>query len=132
MKEIDPKIEDKINSFISAHQERRQFQDESEDLPSDLDRRFKTHIEEMTSELKSASQDYPSSKNFPAVMEEWNDLTTELNSISLNNSLLDRKSNAQKLKLSLLRSLQEDHSDLSEKLAQSRCNLTFRTFTSGV
>jgi hypothetical protein len=80
----------------------------------------------MTSELKTASQEYPSSKSFPAVMEEWQDLTSEINSISLNNSLLDRKSNAQRLKLSLLHSLQEDHSELSQKLSQSNPILTFR------
>jgi len=134
IKELDPKIEDNIHNFISVQKERRQFQDESEDMPLEWDSRFRGHVQEMSSELKKTTNEYPSNKNFPAVMDEWFDATAELNSTELNNKHLDRKINAQNIKLALMASMQNDMNDIREKLNNSSKseNLIFRNNSRGI
>jgi hypothetical protein len=67
-------------------------------------------------------------------MDEWFDATAELNSTELNNKHLDRKINAQNIKLALMASMQNDMNDIREKLNNSSKseNLIFRNNSRGI
>lgn len=120
VKELNPKIEENIKNFLGCHKERRQFQDESEDLPPEWDKRFKGFIQDMSTEIKNATNEYPSNKKFPNLVNEWLESTNETNETDRQIRILERAKIAQAVKVAMMRDIQSEIITLRERLNQSR------------
>lgn len=120
IKELNPKIEENINNFIGCQKERRQFQDESEDLPPEWDKRFKGFIQDMSTEIKNATTEYPSNKKFPTLINDWLESTNEANETDREIRVLERAKIAQAVKVAMMRDIQNEIIMLRERLNQSK------------
>lgn len=116
MDSVDPALSTCIENFMEVNKERRTFQNESEDLPPDWDKRFKKFIQDQSTNVKTAMTEYPSNKQFPGVLEEWTAVMTELNSADNGLRSDQRKQLAQRERLQILNSVQKDVIDINSKL----------------
>lgn len=123
IKEMNSHIQDGINGFVASQQERRQYQDEAEDLPADWDKRFKGYITEMSTELKNALNEYPSNKNFPGVSSDWINANKEEMDLHIQNKILERSRSAQSIKIALLRDIQSDIALIRQRLTESKLSI---------
>lgn len=122
LKPVDSTVEEKLNLFMISNRERRQFQDESEELPPEWDRRFKDFIQEMSTGLKNATGEYPSNKSFPNVVKDWYNTMVELNQCDFEHKMSQRKQMAQSIRLALMRDIETDIEDIKNKLQDSKCS----------
>lgn len=125
IKSPEPKLEENIHEFYRTQCERRQFQDESEEMPADWDKRLIGHVQDMTSELKNALNEYPSNKNFPHVKEDWVNMTTEIRDTEYQNRVLERTSYAQNTKLSIIKDIEQEIERIKEKAKEGIDESTF-------
>ena len=115
IKEKDLHIIEKLKAFMEANQERRQFQNESEEFPPHWDKLFKEFIEDSCSELKTSTNEYPSNKQFPGLANDWIDTINELNESDRDLKLTTRKQIAQDIKLEMLKDIQNEIKDIKSK-----------------
>lgn len=125
IKSPEPKLEENIHEFYRTQNERRQFQDESEEMPADWDKRLIGHVQDMTSEVKSALNEYPSNKNFPHVKDDWVNITTEIRDTEFQNRLLERTKFAQITKLSMIKDIEQEIERIREKIKEGIDESTF-------
>ena len=125
IKSPEPKLEEDIHEFYRTQCERRQFQDESEEMPADWDRRLISHAQEMSSELKNALNEYPSNKNFPRIKDDWINITTDIRDTEYQNRLLERTKFAQNTKLSMIKDIEAEIERMNEKIKEGIDESTF-------
>ena len=116
MSEVNPDLRGFIERYIESSKERRHFQDEAERLPPDWDQLFKKFIQEQSSNLKNAMNEYPSNQNFPDVLNDYISAMTELYNTDVQYKADQRKQLAQIQKMQILGSIGEDVNDIKTKL----------------
>jgi hypothetical protein len=114
----EPKLEDDIHESYRTQCERRQFQDESEDVPSEWDKRLIAQVQDMGTELKNALTEYPSNKNFPKVKDDWINLTTEIRDTEYHNRVLERTKTAQTIRVSIIKDIEQEIERIKDKIKE--------------
>ena len=116
MKPVDEQYKASVERYLQSSHDRRKFQNESEELPVDWDMSFKKFIQDHSSSLKTAMAENPSSKSFPGLLEDLNEVSKELYTSDLDLRADQRKYLSQLEKQKLLQSVKSDIEEMKQKL----------------
>ena len=122
VKRLDEQLDQGLQKYLEQQEVLRNLQDDGELLPHEWDQKFKTHIQEMSTELKNSLGEQPSNKNFPGIKADWIYQVSEIRELEHQNRTLERSQIVQDGKLAIIKDIEQEINRIREKLKEGSYN----------